>query len=187
MIHTVHMLFFTLIVMYPDKTNNRKTSISILKYSTLYSVSPNILAKTWNFKKLRPSFVDVRAMITTTSTSSCHWKDLKNIFLTQTVDYHRIVQRLYKHVSRSFSGQRRFLEIRPLWEILQTKKRPHGKNLWFFHLGTPKTAFLMKNLHIDPHNLDVFPIGSHIRLKICFFVVFFVTYFFKQGCHRILI
>ena len=104
-------------------------------------------------------------------------------FLTRTVNYHRIVQRLYKHVTRSFSGQRRFLEIRPLWEIfqlLQTKKRPHGKNLWFFHLGTPK------NLHIDPHNLDVFPIGSHIRLKKKF-LFFFVTYFLKQGCHRILI
>ena len=32
-----------------------------------------------------------------------------------------------------------------------------GKNLGFFHLGTPKTAFLMRNLHIDPCNLGIFP------------------------------
>ena len=130
-----------------------------------------------------------------TETQFCRWKsnDYNNIniflslerpekpFLTQTVDYHRIVQRLYKHVPRSFSGQRRFLEIRPLWEmfqLLQTKKRPHGKNLWFFHLGTPKTAFLMKNLHIDPNNLDVFPIGNHIRLKKKN-LFFFCNIFFK--------
>ena len=32
-----------------------------------------------------------------------------------------------------------------------------GKNLDFFHLVTPKAAFLIKNLHIDPYNLGIFP------------------------------
>ena len=40
------------------------------------NVSPNILAKNLNFKKLRHGFVDERAMITLTKVSSCHWKVL---------------------------------------------------------------------------------------------------------------
>ena len=36
----------------------------------------NILAKNSNFKKLRHSFVDETALITTTLISSCHWKSL---------------------------------------------------------------------------------------------------------------
>ena len=49
-----------------------------------------------------------------------------------------------------FSGQR-FLEIRSLRETLQlqqTHKRPYGEKFGFFHLGTPKTAFLMKKNQI---------------------------------------
>ena len=38
-------------------------------------VSPNILTKNLNFKKLRHTFVDETAMITTL-VSSCHWKTL---------------------------------------------------------------------------------------------------------------
>ena len=40
------------------------------------NVSPNILAKRKNFKKLRYVFVDERAMITTTLISFSHWKTL---------------------------------------------------------------------------------------------------------------
>ena len=31
------------------------------------------------------------------------------------------------------------------------------KNLGFFHLATPKTAFLVRNLPIDTRNLGIFP------------------------------
>ena len=37
---------------------------------------PNILAKNWNFKKLRHGFADERALITTALISSCHCKTL---------------------------------------------------------------------------------------------------------------
>ena len=66
------------------------------------NVSPNILAKNQNFKKLRHGFVDERALIKTTLISSCHQKtlvplcferkDLKRI-LTLIVNYHNIVQK----------------------------------------------------------------------------------------------
>ena len=64
--------------------------------------APNILAKNSNFKKLRQSFVDERALITTTLIFSCHWETLvpsclrkkrhENVFLTLTVNYGKIVQ-----------------------------------------------------------------------------------------------
>ena len=67
------------------------------------NISQNILAKNKNFKKLRHGFVDKRAMITTTLTSSCHWKTLlpfslrkerpENAFLTLAVNYRKIVQK----------------------------------------------------------------------------------------------
>ena len=38
----------------------------------IVNVSPNILAENRNFKKLRHIFVDEKALITTTLTSSCH-------------------------------------------------------------------------------------------------------------------
>ena len=72
-------------------------------FSKVMNVSPNILAKKWNFKKLRHSFVDKRAMIITTATSYCHWKTLapfclrkkspENAFLILTVNYFKIVQK----------------------------------------------------------------------------------------------
>ena len=40
------------------------------------NVSPNILAKNENLKKLRDDFVDERALITTTLISFCHQKTL---------------------------------------------------------------------------------------------------------------
>ena len=45
-------------------------------FRDIMNVSPNILAKNWNFKKLRRGFVDKRALITTTLISCCHWKTL---------------------------------------------------------------------------------------------------------------
>ena len=63
---------------------------------------PNILNKNLNFKKW-DSFADERAIITTTLTSSYHWKTLvpfslrekrtENTSLTLTVNYHKILQK----------------------------------------------------------------------------------------------
>ena len=44
-------------------------------FRDLINVSPNIVAKNWNSKKLRHGFVDERALITTTLISSCRWKN----------------------------------------------------------------------------------------------------------------
>ena len=41
-------------------------------FRDIMNVSPNILAKNQNFKKLRQHFVDERELITTTLISSCH-------------------------------------------------------------------------------------------------------------------
>ena len=72
-------------------------------FREIMNVSPNILAKYWNFKKLRNGFVDERALITKTLISSCHWKTLapfylqmkrrKNAFLTRTANYRKIAQK----------------------------------------------------------------------------------------------
>ena len=45
-------------------------------FTDIMNVSPNILNKNSNFKKLRDGFVDKRTMITTALTSSYHWKTL---------------------------------------------------------------------------------------------------------------
>ena len=72
-------------------------------FREIMNVSPNILVKNQNFKKLRQNFVDERAMITTTLISSCHRKTLvpfclrkkraDNAFLTLSVNYRKIVQK----------------------------------------------------------------------------------------------
>ena len=72
-------------------------------FADMMKISPNILTKNQNFKKLRRCFVDKRTMITTALTSSCHWKTLlpfclrkkipENSFLTLTVNYRKIVQK----------------------------------------------------------------------------------------------
>ena len=66
-------------------------------------ISPNILAKNENFKKVKHGFVEEIALITTTLISSCHWNTLvpfclrkkrpENIFLTVIVNYHKIAQK----------------------------------------------------------------------------------------------
>ena len=73
-------------------------------FTDIMNVSPNILAKNQNFKKLRQAFVDKRAMITTALTSFCHRKTLvpfclqkkspENAFLTLTVNYRKIIQKI---------------------------------------------------------------------------------------------
>ena len=45
-------------------------------FRDIMDVSPNILAKNQNFKKLRHGFVDESVLITATLISSCHWKTL---------------------------------------------------------------------------------------------------------------
>ena len=71
-------------------------------FGDIMNVSPNILAKNQNFKKLRDSFVDERALIRTTLISSCHWKTLvpfclrkkrpENTFSTIIANYRKSVQ-----------------------------------------------------------------------------------------------
>ena len=70
-------------------------------FMDIMNVSPNILAKNENFKKLRHGSVDKRTIITTALTSSCHWKTLvpfclqkrrpEKAFLTLIVNYCKIV------------------------------------------------------------------------------------------------
>ena len=50
-------------------------------FRDIMNVSPIILAKNSNSKKLRHGFVDERAPITTTLISSCHWKTLAPFYL----------------------------------------------------------------------------------------------------------
>ena len=45
-------------------------------FRDIINVYPNILAKSQNFKKLRHVFVDEKALIKSTSISSCHWETL---------------------------------------------------------------------------------------------------------------
>ena len=45
-------------------------------FRDIMNISPNILAKNKNFKKLRHSFVGERALITMTLICPCHWKTL---------------------------------------------------------------------------------------------------------------
>ena len=67
----------------------------------MMNVSPKILPKNYNFKKIRHVFVDERALITTTLISYCQWKTLvpfclrkkrpENMFLTLIANYRKIV------------------------------------------------------------------------------------------------
>ena len=70
-------------------------------FRDIMNVCPNILAKNWNFKKLKHCFVDERALITTTLIYFCQWKTLvpfcllnkrpEIAILTLTVKYRKIV------------------------------------------------------------------------------------------------
>ena len=72
-------------------------------FTDIMNISPNILAKNQNFKKLRHGFVDKRTISTMALTSSCHWKTLvtfwfwkkipENASLTLMVNYRKIVQK----------------------------------------------------------------------------------------------
>ena len=74
-----------------------------VEFRDIMNVSTNILAKNENFKKMRHSFGDERALITTTLIFSCHWKTLvpfclqkkrpENVFLTLIVNYRKIAQK----------------------------------------------------------------------------------------------
>ena len=58
------------------------------------NVYTNILAKKWNFKKLRHNFVDERAVITTPLISFCLLKKRpENAFSTLIVNYRKTVQK----------------------------------------------------------------------------------------------
>ena len=72
-------------------------------FRDVMNVSPNILAKNWNFKKLRHAFVYERALKTTPLISASHWKILvpfclrkkrpENPFFILTVNYHKVLQK----------------------------------------------------------------------------------------------
>ena len=53
-----------------------------IDFKDIMSVSPNILAKNWNLKTLRHSFVDERTLIRMTLISFCHWKTLAPFWKT---------------------------------------------------------------------------------------------------------
>ena len=59
-------------------------------FTDIMNVSPNILAKNWNFKKLRQSFIDKRAMITTALASSCRQKNPWTFLLAKEKVWKRI-------------------------------------------------------------------------------------------------
>ena len=72
-------------------------------FTNIMNVSPNILAKKQNLKKLRHGFADEGAMIATTLIFSCHSKSLvpfclqkkrpENALLTLTMNYRKRVQK----------------------------------------------------------------------------------------------
>ena len=72
-------------------------------FRDIMDVSPDILAKNLNFEKLRHFFIYEKALITTTSISSYHWKTLipfclrkkklENAFLTLILNHRKIVQK----------------------------------------------------------------------------------------------
>ena len=59
-------------------------------FRDIMNVSPNILVKNKNFKKLRHGFVDEGALITTTLISSCHWKTFVSFCLAKEKTWKRI-------------------------------------------------------------------------------------------------
>ena len=59
-----------------DKRILSEFLVNEVDFTNTMNVSPNIVAKNKNFKKLRHGFVDERAMITTTLISPCYWKTL---------------------------------------------------------------------------------------------------------------
>ena len=54
---------------------------SEVDFRDIMDVSPNILAKNYNFKKLRHGLADERALITAILISYCHWKTLVSFCL----------------------------------------------------------------------------------------------------------
>ena len=64
-----------------------------------------------------------------------------------------------EQISRNLLCLEKMLEkpLRETYQLQQTNKRSHVERHRFFHLATPKTAFLMRNLPIDPRNLGIFP------------------------------
>ena len=76
---------------------------SEVDFRDMMNISLNILTKNCNLKKLRHSFVDERALITTTLIPPCHWKtfvpccllkkNVENLFLALIVNHRKIVQK----------------------------------------------------------------------------------------------
>ena len=81
----------------------QSSSRNKVAFQDIMNVSPNILAKNWNFKTLRCDFLNERTLITTTLISFCHSKTLvpfclwkkrpENAFLTLIVNYPKITQK----------------------------------------------------------------------------------------------
>ena len=59
--------------------------------------------------------------------------------------------------SRTEEVSRNYATPRNISATTNKQKALRGKIWWFFHISNPKTAFLMKNLPIDPCNLGIFP------------------------------
>ena len=92
-------------ICFPQEINGfyRSSLGNVVDFTDIMNIFPDILAKRWNFKKLRNFFVDERAVIITTFIFPCHWKTLilfylrkkrpENTFLTLTVNYGKSVQK----------------------------------------------------------------------------------------------
>ena len=89
-------------IIFPERKN---TFIRFpeVDFTVIMKVSTKLSSQNKNLKKLRHGFVDEKAMITTTLTSSCHCKSLvpfcfqkkrpENAFLRLTVNYRKITQK----------------------------------------------------------------------------------------------
>ena len=95
--------FFQFVLLRRKKGFYQSSLENEVDFRDIMNISPNILTKNQNFKNLRHEFVDERALITKTLTSSCHWKILvpfclprkspENTFLILIVNYRKIVQK----------------------------------------------------------------------------------------------
>ena len=104
LLSTKSCLIFLLICFVWEINFCQSSLVNKVDFGDVMNISPNILGQNQNFKKLRRNFVDERALITTTLISSCHWKILVtfclwnnthgNTFLTQIVNYPKIVQEI---------------------------------------------------------------------------------------------
>ena len=92
-------------------------------FRDIMNLSPNILAKNQNFKKLRHDFVDERALITTRLISSCHWKTYVPFWLRK-----KRPENTFFNTTSAFSQRRTEKQIM----LFKTTVNPLLKDIWYF-------------------------------------------------------